>query len=81
MNCIDTASLTCDLSGDDLIDLALECHGNTEQTVEALIDGVLARYGHVLDDAASAALNAVSAFHVPHLQDALDSLEATHRAN
>lgn len=64
-----------DLSSEDLCELATECEGDPVQTVDALIEGVLLRYGDVLDEAAHAALNAVRYYHVPNLAD--DLKEAT----
>jgi hypothetical protein len=71
----------CQLSTDELLELACEHNGDTVQTVDALIGGVLARYAHLMDDAAVAALNAVRGYHVPQLAEALADLEAVHRAN
>ncbi|MFD0667346.1 hypothetical protein ACT80S_06480 [Ramlibacter sp. MAHUQ-53] len=80
MSHINTASLIRDISNDDLCELATESQGNTAQTVDALIEGVLARCGHALDDAAHAALIAIQRLHVPQLQDAFDELEALRHA-
>lgn len=69
------------LTDDDLCELACECEGNTVQTVVSLIEGVLNRYGHLMDDAATAALNAVAHYHVPQLADTLADLEKTYRGD
>ena len=74
-------NFTPDLTDDDLCELASECEGNTVDTVASLVVGVLTRYGHLMDDAATAALVAVMGYHVPQLAAALDDLEASHRAD
>lgn len=76
-----TAPLLPQLTDDDLCELACECEGDTVQTVASLIGGVLARYGHLMDDAAHAALNAVRDYHVPQLADTLADLEKTYRGD
>ena len=76
-----TAPLIPQLTDDDLCELACECTGDTVQTVASLIGGVLTRYGHLMDDAAIAALNAVAHYHVPQMADALADLEKLHRAD
>ncbi len=76
---LEPTQFTQDLGADELCDLAMECEGNTAQTVAALIEGVMVRYGDVLDEAACAALNAVRYWHVPQLQDTTDGLDQHRR--
>ena len=73
--------LTGGLTEDDLCELATETHGGTAETVAALIEGVLTRYGHLMDEAAHAALNAIRDYHVPMLQDTIEDMERPHCAD
>lgn len=66
---LDVASMTKDLSLEDLCEMACETSGDTVHTVQALIESVLTRYDHVFDDAARAALSAVAYVHVPELAE------------
>jgi len=73
--------LTNGITEADLCELATETNGSTAETVSALIEGVLTRYGHLMDEAAHAALNAIRDYHVPMLQDAIEDMERPHRAD
>lgn len=66
--------ITDKLSEDAVCELATESIGNTAQTVQALIEGVIQQHYASLDRAALAALNAVAYFHVPLLQDRVNDL-------
>lgn len=69
------------IDSDEFCDIAMKCDGgDTAKTVDALIEGVLSRYGDVLDEAACAALNAVRCWHVPLLQDAMNDMGQHRRA-
>ncbi|MDO8906836.1 hypothetical protein [Hydrogenophaga sp.] len=72
----DLAGVTKGLPMDALCELATESTGNTAQTVQGLIEGVIRQYGNTLDDAAIAALNAVAHYHVPKLQETFNFYEA-----
>lgn len=71
---IDTTSLTQGLSEAEVCELATETTGDTAQTVQALIEGVILKHGGKLNRSALAALNAVAYYHVPNLQDRYDAL-------
>lgn len=77
----DVAGATKGLHMDAMLELATEPIGNTAQTVQGLIEGVIRQYGNTLDDAALAALNAVAYYHVPNLQESHDAMERGHRAD
>lgn len=69
------------LSDDEVCELATESTGNTTQTVQGLIDGVIQQCGGALPRDALAALNAVAWYHVPILQECADELKKDHRAD
>lgn len=66
--------ITDKLSEDAICELATESIGNTAQTVQALIEGVIQQHYDTLDRAALAALNAVAYYHVPKLQGRVNDL-------
>lgn len=77
----DLTKVTNQLPERDVCELATETTGNTAQTVQGLIEGVIRQCGDVLPPNAIAALNAVAWYHVPNLQDVADELERASRAN
>lgn len=68
------SKITDMLSEDAVCELATESTGDTAQTVQALIEGVIQQHFDTLDRAALAALNAVAYYHVPKLQDRVNDL-------
>jgi hypothetical protein len=77
----DLTKITERLSEREVCELATEATGNTAQTVQGLIEGVIRQCGEMLSRDALAALNAVAWYHVPKLQERADELERGNRAD